>query len=102
MTRTETSTPSSHQEDLLLPKTLHADTWNEGHGTFLSKLSKKDRSVQPAIVDRYLANQKPAILANVEENKAARIEAYKTITNSFYDLATDFYEVKGHSMSRLE
>lgn len=93
MTRTETPMPSSDQDDLLLSKTPHAATWDEGHHTFFSKLSKKDRSVQPMIVDRYLTNQKDEIPAQVEELKAERMDAYKVISNSFYDLATDFYEV---------
>ncbi|KAF9574574.1 hypothetical protein EC968_006187 [Mortierella alpina] len=92
MTPTKTVVPSSHQEDLVMSKTLHADTWEEGHHTFFSKLRKKDRSVQPMIVDRYLTHQKDQISTNVEEAKAERTDVYKIISNSFYELATDYYE----------
>ncbi|KAH7059548.1 S-adenosyl-L-methionine-dependent methyltransferase [Linnemannia elongata] len=99
--RTST-TPSStalitqrNQEDLAKSKTLHGHTFHDNHhqDSFLSKLNKKDRDFQPAVVDKYLDNWKedrPELES--EEDKAQRQTAYKAVANSFYDLATDFYE----------
>ncbi|KAG0265142.1 Delta(24)-sterol C-methyltransferase [Mortierella polycephala] len=84
-----------NQEDLLLSKTLHGHAWEESHhqDSFISKLSKKDREFQPAVVDNYLENWKEDKPENeTEEAKAERQNAYKAVANSFYDLATDFYE----------
>ncbi|KAF9177200.1 hypothetical protein BGZ50_009030, partial [Haplosporangium sp. Z 11] len=84
-----------NQEDLLLSKTLHGYTWDESHhqDSFISKLNKKDREFQPAVVDNYLENWKEEKPENeTEEAKAERQNAYKAVANSFYDLATDFYE----------
>lgn len=101
--RTST-TPSStalitqrNQEDLAKSKTLHGHTFHDNHhqDSFLSKLNKKDRDFQPAVVDKYLDNWKedrPELES--EEDKAQRQTAYKAVANSFYDLATDFYEVR--------
>ncbi|KAF9308320.1 Delta(24)-sterol C-methyltransferase, partial [Linnemannia elongata] len=99
--RTST-TPSStalitqrNQEDLAKSKTLHGHTFHDNHhqDSFLSKLNKKDRDFQPVVVDKYLDNWKedrPELES--EEDKAQRQTAYKAVANSFYDLATDFYE----------
>ncbi|KAF9961561.1 Delta(24)-sterol C-methyltransferase [Mortierella alpina] len=93
MAPTRTSILSSNQEDLLQSKVLHADTWTGENDTFFSKLSKKDHSVQPEVVDKYLTNWKyETSTKSAEESKAERKDAYKAVVNSYYDRATDFYE----------
>lgn len=85
-----------NREDLALSKTLHGTTFNEENhqASFLTKLKQKDRQFQPAVVDNYLKNWKEEQPENeTEEAKAERQSAYKAVANSFYDLATDFYEV---------
>ncbi|KAG0041477.1 hypothetical protein BGZ83_001756 [Gryganskiella cystojenkinii] len=84
-----------NREDLALSKTLHGTTFNEENhqASFLSKLKQKDREFQPAVVDNYLKNWSEEQPENeTEESKAERQSAYKAVANSFYDLATDFYE----------
>ncbi|KAF9366046.1 Delta(24)-sterol C-methyltransferase [Mortierella sp. NVP85] len=84
-----------NREDLLLSKTLHGSSWNEDHhqDSLIFKLKNKDREYQPAVVDNYLDNWKEDIPENeTEESKTTRQNAYKAVANSFYDLATDFYE----------
>ncbi|KAF8940047.1 S-adenosyl-L-methionine-dependent methyltransferase [Dissophora ornata] len=84
-----------NREDLALSKTLHGESWDESHhqDSFLSKLKNRDRQFQPAVVDNYLDNWKEDKPENEsEEAKTQRQNAYKAVANSFYDLATDFYE----------
>ncbi|KAI9234303.1 MAG: sterol 24-C-methyltransferase [Podila humilis] len=84
-----------HQDDLAFSKSFHGHTWDEAHhqDTFVSKLIKKDREFQPELVDNYLKNWKHEDpIQETAEEKEARQNAYRVVTNSFYDLATDFYE----------
>ncbi|KAI8356825.1 sterol 24-C-methyltransferase [Mortierella sp. GBAus27b] len=85
----------SNRDDLLLSKTLHGSSWNEEHhqDSFIFKLKNKDREFQPTVVNDYLDNWKGEKAEDeTEESKAERQNAYKAVANSFYDLATDFYE----------
>ncbi|KAG0331240.1 hypothetical protein BG004_001760, partial [Podila humilis] len=84
-----------NQQDLAFSKTFHGHTWDEAHhqDTFVSKLNKKDKAFQPTLVQNYLANWKTDNpVDETEEQKRERQNAAKIVTNSFYDLATDFYE----------
>ncbi|KAF9584984.1 Delta(24)-sterol C-methyltransferase [Lunasporangiospora selenospora] len=84
-----------NHNDLALSKTLHGTSWNEEHhrDSFVSKLNKKDRSYQSTVVGDYLLNWKSETTQDeTEQEKNERVDAYKTVANSFYDLATDFYE----------
>ncbi|KAI7817833.1 sterol 24-C-methyltransferase [Gamsiella multidivaricata] len=95
-TRTSTAMITQrNREDLVLSKTLHGNSWDESHhqDSLIFKLKNKDRQFQSAVVDNYLDNwkeEKPE--DETEEAKAERQNAYKAVANSFYDLATDFYE----------
>ncbi|KAF8997358.1 Delta(24)-sterol C-methyltransferase, partial [Haplosporangium bisporale] len=94
-----------HQDDLAFSKSFHGHTWDEAHhqDTFVSKLIKKDREFQPELVDNYLKNWKHEDpIQETAEEKEARQNAYRVVTNSFYDLATDFYEVQGYENLELE
>ena len=85
-----------NQEDLALSKVLHGYSWDEANhqNSFISKLNKKDKDFQSTVVNNYLDNWKEEQPENeTEEARAERANAYKAVANSFYDLATDFYEV---------
>ncbi|KAG0366597.1 sterol 24-C-methyltransferase [Gamsiella multidivaricata] len=84
-----------NQDDLTLSKALHGPSWNDvqNQTSFLSKLNKKDKEYQAAVVNDYLENWKEAKPENeTEQDREQRACAYKAVANSFYDLATDFYE----------
>ncbi|ORZ14377.1 hypothetical protein BCR41DRAFT_86158 [Lobosporangium transversale] len=104
--RTSSALITQHNfEDLALSKTLHGQSWNEDHhqDSFISKLKNKDREFTPTVVDNYLDNWKETKPENeTEEAKVERQNAYKAVANSFYDLATDFYEAQfGNTYSLL-
>jgi len=85
-----------NQEDLALSKALHGYSWDEANhqNSFISKLHKKDKEFQSTVVNNYLENWKEEVPENeTEEARAERASSYKAVANSFYDLATDFYEV---------
>lgn len=86
-----------NQDDLLLSKTLHGYNFDEAHqqrDSFISKLHKKDKEFTRNTVDNYVQNWKEAQPEHeTEADKVERAQAYKAVANSFYDLATDFYEV---------
>ncbi|KAG0051745.1 Delta(24)-sterol C-methyltransferase [Gryganskiella cystojenkinii] len=84
-----------NQEDLALSKALHGYSWDEANhqNSLISKLHKKDKEFQSTVVNSYLDNWKEEQPENeTEEARAERANAYKVVANSFYDLATDFYE----------
>jgi len=94
-----------NREDLLLSKTLHGSSWDENRhqDSLIFKLKNKDREYQPAVVDNYLDNWKEEIPENeTEESKTTRQNAYKAVANSFYDLATDFYEVRSDAKCKAD
>ncbi|KAF9431205.1 Delta(24)-sterol C-methyltransferase [Podila epigama] len=85
-----------NQYDLHFSKTFHGynyDESNQQKDSFISKLHKKDKAFTPNVVNTYLQNwkeEKPG--QETESAKVERAQAYKAVANSFYDLATDFYE----------
>ncbi|KAF9914993.1 Delta(24)-sterol C-methyltransferase [Lobosporangium transversale] len=93
-TATTTIISQRNQEDLLLSKILHGN-WDESvhQSSFISKLYQKGRVSQSSTVNDYLDNWKEENPENeTEADRAQRASAYKAVANSFYDLATDFYE----------
>ncbi|KAG0086019.1 Delta(24)-sterol C-methyltransferase [Podila epicladia] len=95
-TSSHTLISRQNHDDLLLSKTLHGYNFDEVHqqrDSFISKLHKKDKEFTQNVVDNYVQNWKEA--QPEQETEAAKVEraqAYKAVANSFYDLATDFYE----------
>jgi sterol 24-C-methyltransferase len=85
-----------NQEDLLMSMALHGESWKEANHqkSLLSKLSRRDHEIQRVAVDNYLGNWKEERPEDeTEDSKTERQSAYKSVANSYYDLATDFYEV---------
>ncbi|KAF8931557.1 S-adenosyl-L-methionine-dependent methyltransferase [Dissophora ornata] len=83
------------RDDLALSKVLHGNSWNDNKNqtSFLSKLHKKDREYQASVVNEYLDNWKEQKPENeTDDDREKRAGAYKAVSNSFYDLTTDFYE----------
>ncbi|KAG0335094.1 Delta(24)-sterol C-methyltransferase [Podila horticola] len=84
-----------NQEDLVMSMALHGKSWEEANHqkSLLSKLSKRDHEIQRVAVDNYLSNwkeERPE--AETKDSKTERQSAYRSVANSYYDLATDFYE----------
>lgn len=80
---------TSHSEDLAFSRALHGNQVKEG---FLSNLASKNKNVHNAATDDYLSLwKKPE--NETEEDEKKRLNQYTQLTNTYYNLATDFYEV---------
>src|SRR4051794_27090412 len=86
------SPPQSHEDDLAFSKALH-DHETESGG-LLSKISSKDKEAFENVVNNYMGYWvgKDPVMES-EEEKEARRSNYTNLTNSYYNIATDFYEV---------
>lgn len=63
--------------------------------SLFSKLSNRDHETHRAAVENYLDNWKGERPEDeTEDARTKRQNEYKAVANSYYDLATDFYEVK--------
>jgi sterol 24-C-methyltransferase len=80
---------TSHSEDLAFSRALHGNQVKEG---FLSNLASKNRKVHDSATGDYLSLwKKPE--NETEEDEKKRLNQYTQLTNTYYNLATDFYEV---------
>ncbi|CAG8607771.1 2671_t:CDS:2 [Ambispora leptoticha] len=62
-------------------------------GNFISKITSKDKEAHEEVVNGYLNFwQKKDPVSDTEQEKNERTENCTTLTNSYYDIATDFYE----------
>ncbi|CAG8715368.1 11416_t:CDS:2, partial [Gigaspora rosea] len=85
------SIPESHANDLAFSETLH-DHKNSRDG-LLSTILSKDKNAFESVVNNYMSywvGKDP--MTESEEEKEARKTNYTNMTNSYYDIATDFYE----------
>jgi len=85
------SPPQSYEEDLAFSKTLH-DHETESGG-LLAKISSKDNEAFETVVNNYMGywvGKDPELES--EEEKEARRTNYTNLTNSYYNIATDFYQ----------
>ncbi|OZJ03239.1 hypothetical protein BZG36_03454 [Bifiguratus adelaidae] len=88
MTNRQTTLAQSHSEDLAFAKALHGSKVKAG---FLANLASKNKDIGAAAVKDYLSLWKDS----KEETKAdesKRLFDYTRLTNTYYNLATDFYE----------
>ncbi|KAG0040653.1 Delta(24)-sterol C-methyltransferase [Podila clonocystis] len=95
LSSTITDTTTCNQEDLVMSMRLHGESWEEAnHQTSLiSKLSNRDHETQRVATENYLGNwrgERPD--DETEDDRTKRQNEYKAVANSYYDLATDFYE----------
>ena len=80
---------TSHSEDLAFSRALHGEELKTG---FLSKMASKNKNVHNAATGDYLSLWKKPENETVEDEKK-RLDSYTQLTNTYYNLATDFYEV---------
>lgn len=76
---------------------LHGESWKQANHqkSLLSKLSNRDYETQRTAVENYLDSWKGERPEDeTEDARAERQNEYKAVANTYYDLATDFYEVK--------
>ena len=86
------SPPQSYEDDLAFSKALH-DHETES-GSLLAKITSKDKEAFGTVVTNYMGywvDKDP--MTESEEIKEARRSNYTNMTNSYYNIATDFYEV---------
>lgn len=80
---------TSHSEDLAFSRALHGNQVKEG---FLNKLASKNKNVHDSATGDYLSLWKQPE-NETEEDEKKRLNQYTQLTNTYYNLATDFYEV---------
>ncbi|CAI2192136.1 13929_t:CDS:2, partial [Funneliformis geosporum] len=81
----------SFEEDLAFSKALHKHEAESGG--LLAKITSKDKEAFSNVVNnymRYWVDKDP--MSETEEEKEARRSNYTNMTNSYYNIATDFYE----------
>lgn len=82
-----------HAEDAAFSKVLHGEKIVTSDGSFLTKITSKDRDAHEATSRNYMSfweGKNP--MTETEHDKEARQTNYTSLTNSYYNLATDFYE----------
>ncbi|KAJ1936007.1 hypothetical protein EC988_008317, partial [Linderina pennispora] len=85
---------SSNKKELLEPtpelsKALHQTVVeDQSASSLVSRLSGKDKTLQTESVNTYQQFWKDS----ENNNEESRASLYKTLTNTYYNLATDFYE----------
>ncbi|KAJ1982498.1 Delta(24)-sterol C-methyltransferase [Dimargaris cristalligena] len=88
----EPTNSSSHQADKSFSTQLHGEKVIASSEGFVDKLRSKDSSLHAEAVDSYSQfwdNQKAGADLN---NEDSRLKLYTNLTNTYYNLATDFYE----------
>ncbi|KAG0304664.1 hypothetical protein BGZ98_005206, partial [Dissophora globulifera] len=90
---TAAATNPANTKDLERSKLLHGSTWNETQhqGSFISKLTSKNRKYNPEVVNQYMENWKANTSPGEEADKKV-VENGTSITNLYFELSTDFYE----------
>lgn len=85
---------SANLQDLDRSKLLHGSTWHETkhQDSFISKLTGKNRQFLPEVVNQYMKNWTTNPSPGQEADKAV-VENGSNITNLYFELSTDFYEV---------
>ncbi|KAI8979403.1 S-adenosyl-L-methionine-dependent methyltransferase [Mycotypha africana] len=85
-------TDNNHSEEVKIMRKLHGNLVLEESG-FFSKITQKDSQLNKNAAESYYSNWKDAgrLEDNEKDVEQRRYEA-QNMTNSFYDLVTDFYE----------
>lgn len=79
---------AQHSEDIAFAKALHGDQIKTG---LLANLASKNAEVHNVATDTYLKMWKESS-SETKEDEAKRLDSYTQLVNSYYNLATDFYE----------
>ncbi|KAL1934049.1 hypothetical protein VTP01DRAFT_6231 [Rhizomucor pusillus] len=79
---------AQHSEDIAFAKALHGDKIKTG---LLANLASKNAEVHNVATDTYLKMWKESS-SETKEDEAKRLDSYTQLVNSYYNLATDFYE----------
>jgi sterol 24-C-methyltransferase len=79
---------TTNAEDIAFAKALHGEKVKTG---LLANLSSKNQDVHNVATDTYLKMWKNAD-EETKEDEDKRIDGYTSLVNSYYNLATDFYE----------
>ena len=83
-----TAVSAQHAEDIAFARAMHGKEVKSG---LLANLSSKNADVSGVASDTYLKMWKKPEAEN-EEDEAKRLDSYTALVNSYYNLATDFYE----------
>jgi sterol 24-C-methyltransferase len=79
---------AQNSEDIAFARALHGNKVKSG---LLANLSSKNADVHNVATDTYLKMwKKPETETKEDEDK--RLDGYTSLVNSYYNLATDFYE----------
>lgn len=85
---TSSAVSAQHAEDIAFARAMHGKEIKTG---LLSNLASKNADVHNVATDTYLKMWKqPEAEDEQDENK--RLDSYTALVNSYYNLATDFYE----------
>lgn len=89
----EANNLEEHVSDSDNVKRHHGEIIYEPNG-FISKIHRKDKQLNRNIVNTYTSMWKEdkEDFSNIEETTSLRRENAQKMTNSFYDIVTDFYE----------
>ncbi|CEP19393.1 hypothetical protein [Parasitella parasitica] len=79
---------AQNSEDIAFARALHGDKIKSG---LLSNLSSKNADVHNVATDTYLKMWKTP-KEETKEDETKRLDGYTSLVNSYYNLATDFYE----------
>lgn len=80
------------EKDLEFSKVLHDH--KNSHSGLISSFFSKDKEAFEGVVNNYMdywVGKDP--MTETEEDKLKRCDNYTNLTNSYYNIATDFYEV---------
>jgi sterol 24-C-methyltransferase len=79
---------AQNSEDIAFARALHGEKVKSG---LLANLSSKNADVHNVATDTYLKMWK-APKDETKEDESKRLDGYTSLVNSYYNLATDFYE----------
>lgn len=85
---TSSAVSAQHAEDIAFARAMHGKEIKSG---LLSNLASKNADVHNVATDTYLKMWKQPGAEN-EEDENKRLDSYTALVNSYYNLATDFYE----------
>jgi sterol 24-C-methyltransferase len=79
---------AQNSEDIAFARALHGEKVKSG---LLANLSSKNADVHNVATDTYLKMWKESDKETIED-ESKRLDGYTSLVNSYYNLATDFYE----------
>jgi sterol 24-C-methyltransferase len=88
MVASENTVSAVHAEDIAFARALHGKEIKSG---LIANLKSKNADVHNVATDTYLKMWKKAE-SETKEDEDQRLDSYTKLVNSYYNLATDFYE----------